>query len=122
MPGSALEDVARHLAAIVESSDDAIISMDPSGVITSWNPAAHRMFGYAPADAIGRPISLVVPKEREPEQPELRARVLTGQPVRNFETERLRRDGVLIPVVVTLSPIRDATGQVVAIASIIRDV
>ena len=111
-----------RLAAIVESSDDAILSKDLNGIITSWNRAAERMFGYAAADAIGRSIMLIVPSDRRAEEQAVLDRVRTGRRVHHFETIRQRRDGSPIEVAIAVSPVRDGHGVIVGAATIGRDI
>ena len=113
---------ALHLAAIVESSDDAIVSKDLNGTITSWNRAAERMFGYSEFEAIGRSIRMLMPSERQQEEDEVFARMRAGEVVDQFETVRVRKDGSRIEVSLTLSPIRDADGAIVGVSKIARDV
>ncbi len=111
-----------HLAAIVQSTDDAIISKSLEGIITSWNPAAERMFGYTSEEAIGSPISIIVPPEHGAEEPEILARIGRGEAVDHFETSRVRKDGSRIDVSLTISPIRDASGRVIGGLKIARDI
>jgi PAS domain S-box-containing protein len=113
---------ARTLAAIVESSDDAIISKSLDGVIQSWNAAAERLFGYSAAEAVGRHISLVIPADRLFEEERIIASLTAGQRVDHFETERVRRDGTRVAVSLTISPIRDRNGAVVGASKIVRDI
>jgi PAS domain S-box-containing protein len=115
-------DAPRLLAAIVESSDDAIVSKSTRGIIRTWNAAAERMFGYTAAEAVGRHISLIIPAERLPEEERILARLISGERVDHFETERQRRDGRLIAVSLTISPIKDETGRVVGASKIARDI
>ena len=110
------------LAAIVESSDDGIISKTLQGVITSWNPAAERIFGYTAGEAVGKPISILFPPERLFEEDVLLGHVTAGRRVSHFETERVRKDGGRISVSVTLSPIRDTEGKIVGASKIVRDI
>ena len=109
-------------AAIVESSDDAILSKDAEGLITSWNPAAERMYGYTAPEAIGRPISILIPKHRAGEERTILDRVFGGQRVMPYETERVTKDGDMIVVSLTVSPVRDESGDVVSASVIARDV
>lgn len=116
-------DTARQeLATIVESSEDAIISKTLDGNITSWNQSAERMFGYAAAEAIGRPLTIIVPPERMKELERIMAQLHSGKRVEEFETLRRRKDGSLIEVSVTASPIKDAQGRVTAVSAIVRDI
>jgi PAS domain S-box-containing protein len=113
---------ANRLAAIVESSDDAIVGKSLNGVIKEWNAAAERLFGYSADEAIGRHISLVIPPERIAEEDRIIAELKAGRRVEHFETERLRRDGRRISVSLTISPIKDASGNVIGASKIARDV
>ena len=111
----------RHLARVVESSDDAIVSKDLNGIVTSWNRAAERMFGYTAAEAIGQSIRLIIPSDRQSEEDMLLARIRAGQAVTHFETIRQRKDGTLIPISLTVSPIHDDNGRVIGASKIARD-
>jgi PAS domain S-box-containing protein len=115
------ETAIRRLAAIIESSDDAIICGDLDGIITSWNRSAERIFGYSPAQVIGQSIHLIVPADRRREADTILARVRAGDAVTHLDTMRQARDGRLIPISLTASPIHDATGGVIGAASIARD-
>jgi diguanylate cyclase (GGDEF)-like protein/PAS domain S-box-containing protein len=116
------ERAVSDLAAIVQSSDDAIVSLSPEGLIESWNPGAERLYGYTPAEAIGRPISIVEPRGRPGETPAVLALVRRGQAVEGLETLRVRRDGSEVHVSVSVSPIVDAGGEVIGVAEIGRDI
>jgi PAS domain S-box-containing protein len=116
-----LEALAR-LAAIVESSDDAIISKTLEGVITTWNNGAERIFGYTAAEAIGRPITMLVPDDRQYEEPQILARLRAGERVDHYETVRVRKDGGFLEVSVTISPVRDSRGRIVGASKIARDI
>lgn len=116
------EQDMERLAAIVEHSDDAILAVGPGGDVIAWNPGAERLYGYSAEEAIGRHVSFTVPPHHEDELAELLRRVERGEAVRNHQTERLRRDGSLIDVALTLSPLRDADGVVIGTAGIIRDI
>lgn len=111
-----------HLAAIVESSDDAIISKDLSGIIQSWNPAAERIYGYSKTEAIGRPITMLIPEDRLPEETVILQKIREGQRVDHYETVRRRKDGRLITVSLTVSPIMTPTGTVVGASKSARDI
>jgi PAS domain S-box-containing protein len=113
---------AHFLASIVESSNDAIISKSLDGVIQSWNIAAERLFGYTAEQAIGRSISMLIPADRADEEDRIIARLRAGEPVDSFETERLKSDGSLIPISLTISPIRDESGRIVGASKIARDI
>jgi two-component system CheB/CheR fusion protein len=114
--------VDHWLAAIVESSDDAIVSKTLEGTITSWNPAAERLFGYSPEEVIGRPISILAAPDRENEMPVNLERIRRGEKVDRYETVRRRKDGSLVDVSLTVSPIRDETGRIVGASKIARDI
>src|SRR5919198_962186 len=113
------EDVARaRLAAIVDSSDDAIASKTLDGVITSWNRAAERMFGYSAAEAVGRHITLIIPPGRHAEENDFLARIRRGEIVDHFETIRQRKDGTRLTISLTISPISDASGRIIGASKI----
>src|SRR5919112_3015304 len=112
----------RRLAAIVESSDDAIIAMDVHGIITAWNRAAERMYGYSPAEAVGQSIRITLPPDRQPEESALFEQVKRSERVEHFETIRCRKDGSCFPVSLTISPIHDASGSVIGVSKIARDI
>jgi diguanylate cyclase (GGDEF)-like protein/PAS domain S-box-containing protein len=116
------ERAVSDLAAIVQSSDDAIVSLSLDGVIESWNPGAERLYGHQSAEAIGRPVSLVEPRGRPGETPALLALVARGQHVESLETLRVRRDGSEVHVSLSVSPIVDAAGRVIGAAEIGRDI
>jgi PAS domain S-box-containing protein len=109
------------LAAVVESSDDAIITQSLNGIIETWNRAAERMFGYSAGEALGRPISMLVPPERIDEEDRAVERIRRGDAVRHFETERVAKNGHRVPVSVTMSPVLTPTGDVYGISVIARD-
>jgi PAS domain S-box-containing protein len=115
-------DVESRLAAIVESSDDAIVSKDLNGIILTWNHGAERIFGYTPAEAVGNSIRMIIPADRQSEEDEVLARIRRGQTVDHFETIRQRKDGTLIDISVAISPIRNAEGEVVGASKIARDI
>jgi PAS domain S-box-containing protein len=117
---SRLPDAA-YLAAIVASADDAIISKDLSGTITSWNPAAEALFGYTEKEAVGRNILMIIPQDRVSEEDFVLSRIRSGNAVSHFETVRQRKDGSLVEVLLTVSPVRDATGRVIGASKIARD-
>ena len=116
------EQKLRHLARIVEQSAEAITSKALDGTITEWNQGAQRLYGYSAQEAIGQPVSMLVPAERHGEEFELLARVLDGESVSQLETVRVRQDGVLIDVSITVSLIRDAVGEPVGASVITRDI
>jgi PAS domain S-box-containing protein len=116
------EEAAQRLAAIVESSTDAILSKDLNGIITSWNTAAERLFGYTATEAIGRPVLMLIPPERHDEEPEILSRVRRGERIEHYETVRRRKDGSEIHVSLSVSPIRNGKGAVVGASKIARDI
>jgi len=111
----------QRLAAIVESSDDPIIAKDLDGVVTSWNPAAERLFGYTAGEMIGRSIRTIVPSDRQVEEDRVLERIRRGERVEHFETIRLGKDGRLIEVSLTVSPIKAVDGRVVGASKMVRD-
>ena len=117
-----LEREAFRLAAIVSSSDDAIVSKDLNGYIMTWNRGAERMFGFTAEEAVGQNITIVIPEDRLDEETEVLARIRSGFAVEHFETIRRRKDGTLLNISLTVSPIRDAAGQVIGASKIARDV
>jgi len=116
------EQERRQLAAIVDSSDDAIISKNLSGTIMSWNPGAERLFGYAAEEMIGKSISLLIPPNLLQEERSILEQVTSGQRVEHFETTRVRKDGTPVRISITISPIRNAQGMVVGASKIARDI
>ena len=112
----------RHLARVVDSSDDAIVSKDLNGIITSWNRAAERMFGYTPEEAIGKSIRMIIPQDRQSEEDLVLGRIRAGEAVTNFETLRQRKDGTFVPISLTVSPIYDDAGKVIGASKIARDI
>jgi PAS domain S-box-containing protein len=112
----------RSLAAIVESSDDAIVSKNLDGIIINWNTGAQRVFGYTAAEAVGQPITIVIPADRESEEREILTRIRRGERIDHFETIRQRKDGTLIVVSLSVSPVRNAEGQIVGASKIARDI
>jgi PAS domain S-box-containing protein len=115
-------DAALRLAAIIESSEDAIVSKDLNGIITSWNGGAEQLFGYTADEAVGQSITIVIPPDRLGEEDLVLARIRRAERVNPFETIRLRKDGTLVDVSLTVSPIRDATGAVVGASKIARNI
>ncbi len=116
------EQRLQHLASIVKSSDDAIVSKTPDGIITSWNEGAARVFGYAGEEVIGRSITVVIPKDRQNEELEILARINRGERIDHFETVRQRKDGSSIAVSLTVSPLKNAKGEIIGASKIARDI
>jgi PAS domain S-box-containing protein len=118
----ALEASEARLAGIVEWSEDAIIGLALDGTVTSWNRGAEKAFGYRSAEALGKPITLIVPEDRRTEAAQVLAKIARGEAVEHFETQRCAKDGRLIDIALTVSPIRDAAGAVVGASKISRDI
>jgi PAS domain S-box-containing protein len=116
------EEKSARLAAIIESSDDAIVSKTQESVITSWNDSAQRMFGYSAAEMIGESIYKLIPEDRLEEEPQILARLRSGERVHHFETKRRRKDGSLLDVSVTVSPVKDSQGNIIGLSKIARDI
>ena len=116
------DEVSQRLAAIVDSSDDAIVGKNLEGIITSWNRGAERIFGYTPSEAIGKSITMLVPWDRREEEVRILTRIRRGERVDHFETVRQRKDGTLIEISLTISPIKDSSGTIVGASKIARDI
>ena len=119
---SPAEEYRARLASIVDSSDDAIASKTLEGIITSWNRAAEKIFGYTAAEAIGQPITIIIPQERHFEEGEVLKRIVRGERVAHFETERVRKDGSRVEISLSVSPIKDQEGRVIGASKIARDI
>jgi PAS domain S-box-containing protein len=119
---SFMAEARLRLAAIVDSSDDAIVSKTLDGVITSWNRSAERMYGYTAAEAVGKHITLIIPKERWAEEEEVLRRLRRGEKIDHFETERRAKDGRKVYVSLTVSPIRNAHGEMIGASKVARDI
>jgi PAS domain S-box-containing protein len=115
-------DVQEHLAAIVESSDDAIISKDANGIILSWNKGAQRLFGYSADEIVGKNILTIIPEHLRDEEPEILSRIRSGESIDHYETQRRRKDGTLVDISLTVSPMRNGRGEIVAASKIARDI
>jgi len=116
------EEAAQLLAAIVESSDDAIISKDLNGIIMSWNSGARRIFGYGDEEAIGKPVTMLIPPDRLDEETAILTRIRGGERVDHYETVRRRKDATLVDISLTVSPVRNAQGEIVGASKIARDI
>ena len=112
----------RGIAAIVESSDDAILTKDLQGVITSWHRGAERLFGYTAQEVIGKPVTILIPAERHHEEPMILARIRDGERIDHYDTVRRRKDGSLVDISLTVSPIRNAEGEIIGASKIARDI
>jgi PAS domain S-box-containing protein len=119
---SAIQRDGLRLAAIIESSHDAIVAKDLNGIITDWNQSAQRIFGYKAEEIIGKSILTVIPKDRQSEEREILRRIRNGKVIEHYETVRRRKDGTLVDVSLTISPIRDFGGKIVGVSKIARDI
>ena len=116
------DEVAYRLAAIVEASDDAIVSKDLNGIVVTWNKGAERIFGYAAEEIVGRPISILIPADRENEEPLILDRIRRGERIDHYDTVRIRKDGSLIDISLSVSPIKDEQDRVIGASKIARDI
>ena len=116
------EETTALLAAIVDSSDDAIVSKTLDGIITSWNRGAERIFGYTAEEAIGQHIKFIIPLERHPEEDNVLAQIRRGEKVDHFQTVRQAKDGRRLDISLTVSPVRDANGKVIGASKVARDI
>jgi PAS domain S-box-containing protein len=116
------QETAERLAAIVEHSDDAIIGKDLNGIITSWNAAAERLYGFTAQEAVGQPISIIVPSHRQAELKSIMARLVRDERIEHLETVRMKRDGTRVEVSLTVSPIKNAYGEVIGVSKIAQDI
>jgi PAS domain S-box-containing protein len=116
------DDAGQHLSAVVASSYDGIVSKDLNGIIKSWNGAAQRLFGYTAEEAIGKPVTMLIPADHQDEEPRILERIRRGEMVESFETIRQRKDGSLVPVSLQISPVRDASGRIIGASKIARDI
>jgi len=116
------EQASRLLSAIVEASDDAIVSKDLNGIVTSWNTGAQRLFGYTAEEMIGKPITLLIPPHLQGEEPKILNRIRRGERVEHFDTLRVRKDGELVDISLSVSPVRDADGNIAGASKIARDI
>ncbi|MER8446530.1 PAS domain S-box protein [Mesorhizobium sp. M1066] len=116
------EEARHHLSAIVESSFDAIVSKDLNAVIQTWNRGAERLFGYTAEEAVGRSVTMLIPDDHQDEEPRILERIRRGEPVDTYETIRQRKDGSLVPVSLTVSPVRNAAGHIIGASKIARDI
>jgi PAS domain S-box-containing protein len=116
------ELAAHHYRAIIESSDDAILSKNLDGLILSWNRGAERLFGFTSEEAVGRPVTIIIPRDRQDEEPSILEKIHRGERIEHFETIRQRKDGSFVDISLTISPIRDARGKIVGASKIARDI
>ncbi|MBZ5491308.1 MAG: PAS domain S-box protein [Acidobacteriia bacterium] len=116
------EKAQRRLAAIIESSEDAIASKDLNGIITSWNRSAERLFGYTAQEIVGQPVTLIIPPELHGDEPTILGKIRAGERIEHFQTVRVHKNGQLIHVSLTVSPVKDDKGKIVGAAKIVRDI
>ena len=116
------EYTAKQFSAIVESSDDAIVSKDLNGVVRTWNPGAERLFGYPAEEIIGKPIATLIPPDRRDEEVRILERLRNGERIDHYETVRQRKDGSLVEISLTVSPIKGADGRIIGASKIARDI
>jgi PAS domain S-box-containing protein len=116
------DEASQRLAAIVESSDDAILAKDLNGTIIAWNKGAERLFGYTPEEVIGQPVQILIPPDRQNEEPEILGRIKKGDRIDHYETVRRRKDGSLIDISLSVSPIRSRDGRIIGASKIARDI
>jgi PAS domain S-box-containing protein len=115
------QELEQQLASIVESSDDAIVSKDLDGVIITWNRGAERLFGYKAEEVIGKSVTILIPPDRHDEEPRILEQVRRGERIDHYETVRRRRDGSLVEISLTVSPVSDAEGKIIGASKIARD-
>jgi PAS domain S-box-containing protein len=115
-------NATRRIASIVESSNDAIVGKDLNGIITSWNTGAERIFGYAAEEVVGKPVTILMPPDRQNEEPRILERIRRGERVEHYETIRQRKDGSLVDISLTVSPIKDEEGKIIGASKIARDI
>jgi PAS domain S-box-containing protein len=120
--GEGQDVLAHYLASIIESSDDAILSKDLNSIIRSWNRGAERLFGYAPEETIGKPVTMLIPADRQEEEPAILERIKRGERVDHYETVRQRKDGSMVEISLTVSPIITAEGRIIGASKIARDI
>ncbi|WP_309605298.1 PAS domain S-box protein, partial [Phenylobacterium sp.] len=116
-----VDELRQVLAAIIESSEDAILSKNLDGIITSWNRGAEHLFGYTADEVVGKSVTVLIPDDRQDEEPSILARLRRGERIEHYETVRRRKDGSLVDISLSVSPIRDASGRVVGASKIARD-
>lgn len=116
------EETQRRLASIINFSDDAIVSKNLEGIITSWNAGAEKIFGYSQDEVIGKPITIIIPREKLHEEPEILRKIGSGEYIHHYVTDRVRKDGSIVHISLTVSPIKDSNGRVTGISKIARDI
>jgi len=116
------EAAQSFLGALVESAEDAIISKTLDGIVTSWNPAAEKLYGYAAEEMVGKPISILIPPDHPDEEPQILERIRRGERIQHYETKRIHKSGRLIDIALTISPIKDSLGRIFGVSKIARDI
>src|SRR5262249_48859875 len=116
------DELRARLAAVVESSDDAIVSKTLEGIITTWNKGAERIFGYADHEVIGKSITILIPPERIGEEADILSKIRRSERIEHYETIRVRKDGALINVSLSISPVKDSSGRLIGVSKIARDI
>jgi PAS domain S-box-containing protein len=115
--------MARYwLSSIIESANDAVISKTLEGIITSWNKGAERIFGYTAEEAVGKPVTMLIPADHPNEEPSILARLRAGERIEHYETVRVRKDGTFVDISLTVSPIRGPDGQIIGASKVARDI
>jgi PAS domain S-box-containing protein len=117
-----LAAISRGIAAVVESSEDAILTKNLDGVITSWNHGAGRLFGYAAEEMIGKPVTILIPTERLDEETTILGHIRRGERIEHYETSRRRKDGSIVDISLTVSPVRNPDGKTIGASKIARDI
>jgi PAS domain S-box-containing protein len=121
-PESPSSNIQRYFEAIVQSSDDAILSKDLNGIIRSWNAAAEKIFGYTAEETVGKSVTMLIPAGHSNEEPDILSRIRRGEKIDHYETVRQRKDGSLVNISLTVSPIKDDKGKVIGASKIARDI
>jgi PAS domain S-box-containing protein len=116
------DEIAYYLASIVDSCDDAILTIDLDGIVTSWNAAAERLYGYTAEETIGKPMAILIPANRHDEEPPILERIKRGERIEHYETVRQRKDGSLIDLSLTVSPVKNAQGKIIGASKVSRDI
>jgi PAS domain S-box-containing protein len=116
------QDIREHLAAIVDSSEDAILSKTMAGIIQSWNQAAERLYGYTAAEVVGQPITLLIPPDLSDDFPMIMARLKRGERIEHYETQRIAKDGTRLDIALTISPVRNSRGEIIGASAIARNI
>lgn len=122
MSGSRVHDLSENIVSIIEFSDDAIVSKDLNGIVLTWNRGAERLFGYTVEDMVGKSIAILIPEDRHDEESMILQRIREGEPIDHYETIRRRKDGSLVEISLSVSPVKNAEGQIIGASKIARDI